>query len=327
MDQADESWRLMQTPLFTLKTKEQLTLYPLSCLHLGAAQCDYKFIKGWIEEIKADKEARWVYLGDGGECVTKLSKGDIYSQLLSPTEQIDALVDLLKPIRDKGTFLVRGNHGHRFFKEVGVEFDKVLAEALQLPFAGPAAWLAMDVGRVSYDCFFHHGKDSGVGLQTKITAAENFARFTDADALFTAHSHIAVDLPPAVLLYADRESGGVGSKLRRQFICGSAYDSRSGYATEKGYPPLLPSFLRVWFNPSEKEMDAEVVRTTGDYELTHEYVLHYKEKGGAVKEVGLGPAYGCPKCSSTRIQSRGSRRGLARFQCVTCGGWFSKGAS
>lgn len=313
----------MQTPLFKIKSDRDVTLYPLSCLHVGAFQFDYAFIKDWIEEIQKDKTARWVYLGDGGECVTRLSKGDIYSQLLSPTEQIDALVDLLKPIRDKGTFLVRGNHGHRFFKEVGVEFDKILAEALQLPFAGAAAWLCMDVGNVSYDCFFHHGKDSGVGLQTKINAAEGFTRFTDADALFTAHSHIAVDLPPAVLLYADRESGGVGSKLRQQYICGSAYDSRSGYATEKGYPPLLPSVIKVWFNDNWKEQRATIHRSTGDYELKHDYAMKYKETGGAVAE-NLAPEEGCVRCGSARIQSRGTRRGVSRFQCVNCGGWFSK---
>lgn len=98
----------------------RLRLYPLVCMHVGAPQCDVKFLRQHIQRIKDDPDARWVYMGDGGECVTKLSKGDVYGQLLSPQLQLEALIDLLDPIKDKGLFGIRGNHGHRVYKETGL---------------------------------------------------------------------------------------------------------------------------------------------------------------------------------------------------------------
>ena len=68
-----------------------------------------------------------------------------------------------------------------------------------------------------------------------------------ADALFTAHSHVAMELPPSTLKYLDNHAMKIKTKLRHQYICGSGYDSRTGYAQEKGYPPLLPQFICVQF--------------------------------------------------------------------------------
>ena len=76
-----------------------IRLYPLACFHIGAQQSDYKFITEHLQRIKNDKNAFWVYMGDGGECVTKQSKGDISSQLLNPQLQMEMLCDLLTPIR------------------------------------------------------------------------------------------------------------------------------------------------------------------------------------------------------------------------------------
>ena len=81
-----------------------LRLYPIACMHIGATQSDVVFIKDHIKRIQDDPAARWVYMGDGGECVTRLSKGDVFGQLLSPTQQQDMVCDLLAPIQKKGLF-------------------------------------------------------------------------------------------------------------------------------------------------------------------------------------------------------------------------------
>lgn len=261
-----------------------LRLYPLVCLHVGAAQCDMKFIQKQITKIQADPCGRWVYMGDGGECVTKLSKGDLYEQLLSPGGQMEVLCDLLSPIAKKGLFGIRGNHGNRIYKESGLQFDQQLMARLGLPYLGVSTGCNLVVNRSSYDLFFHHGIDSGSPLASKIAKAEKFGGFVNADALFTAHSHIAQDLTPAPLYEFDNVNRRVATKLRHQYICGCAYDSRSGYAEEKGYPPLLPAWLTVEFDGrireghAVKEQRCTVTRSPGNYTLEHDYVLDYLGK-------------------------------------------------
>ena len=129
---------------FNYNTKDlggtSLRLFPLACMHVGAAQCDMKFIKEQIARIKHNSAARWIYLGDGGECVTTMSKGDVYGQLLSPGKQQDLLVELLSPIKNKGLFGIIGNHGARIYKATGLDFDHTLCARLGIPFWALLLW-------------------------------------------------------------------------------------------------------------------------------------------------------------------------------------------
>lgn len=257
-----------------------IRLYPIVCMHVGAAQCDEDFIKGYIKRCSKDPNGRMIYMGDGGECVTKQSKGDVYAQTLSPQQQHDVVVEWLAPIAKEGKLLfgIRGNHGHRIYKETGLDFDANLCHRLGVPYLGVSTFANLQVNRSSYDLYFHHGSDSGTPLSTKISKHEKFGSFVDADALFTAHSHIAVDLPPLALQSADNYQCRISTKLRHGYICGSGYDSRSGYAEEKAYSPILPSYLIVEFDGSIVEgharyrQSSEVIRSDGKHELNKEHV-------------------------------------------------------
>ena len=261
------------------------TLYPLVCFHVGSYQCDMRFITQHLARIKDDPSAVWVYMGDGGECVTKLSKGDVYGQVLPPQQQMECLIDLLSPIAGKGWFGIQGNHGHRIYKETGLDFDQNLMTALRLPYLGTAAMANLVVGRSSYDLYFHHGIDSGTSIRAKVSKAEEFARFVDADAIFTAHSHVAMQIPLPPLLSADNVQQQVRTKMRTGYICGCAYDSRTGYAEDKGYPPLTPALLSVKFDGrvirgrAQLGQECVVYRSQCDYELTHEYAAEYLGRG------------------------------------------------
>ena len=268
---------MIDVPIFKLP---RLRLYPLVCMHVGAPQCDVKFLSAHIARIKDDPDARWVYLGDGGECATKHSKGDVYGQLLSPQGQMEMLCDLLDPIKKKALLGFRGNHGRRVYKETGLSFDKNLMARLSIPYMGVGGFVRFVVGRVAYTAYFHHGTDSGTSLKTKIAAAESFAGHIAADAIFTAHSHVAEDLTPAALQYVDEAHNDRGSfivrtRLRHQYICGTAYDSRTGYAEDKGYSPLMPAYLAVEFGHEARSQRCDKWRTTADYALRHDYLGKY----------------------------------------------------
>lgn len=259
----------------------KVTLYPLVCMHIGSPQCDIKFLREHIARVRKDPTARWVYMGDGGECVTKTSKGDIWEQLLSPQAQMEFLIDLLEPIADKALFGIRGNHGHRVYKETGLSFDHTLCSIIGMPYLGVAAFCNMLLRRSSYDLYCHHGSESGTSLNSKITKAEHFAKFIDADAILTAHSHIALGLTPAPLMQCDNNSRKVRTKLRHQYICGCAYDSRTGYAEDKAYSPLLPAYLSIEFDGriiEGKPQHAQkytIYRSDGSYKLEHDYIQKY----------------------------------------------------
>jgi hypothetical protein len=115
--------------------RKELTLYPLVCWHVGSKRSDEDSSRRRSADSRRPR-ARWIYLGDGGECNIKASKGDLYSQTMNPGEQLNYLKGLFRPILKKGLFAVNGNHGRRIYKETGMDFDEELALRLQVPYMG-----------------------------------------------------------------------------------------------------------------------------------------------------------------------------------------------
>jgi len=245
---------------------DQLTLYPLVCFHLGARQADEEFIKEHIERIAADENARWVYLGDGGECVTKASKGELYDQLCSPDEQIDRLVEILEPVRGKGLFGLSGNHDRRISKLSGLDWTKALCTKLSIPYLGIACFARIRVRErdrhlLSWDTFWHHGVSSSSLLSGKIRGAKKLEELVWADCIFSAHSHICMETPPEYVAYLPNSAREIAYREIRSFICGCAYDSRiPGYAEEKGYKPILPAHLAVTLTAARDHQRDKMVR-------------------------------------------------------------------
>ena len=242
-----------------------ISLYPIVCMHVGANQCDEDFIKEHVKRIAADPNGRYIYLGDGGECVTKASKGEIYCQRLSPDEQIDRVVALLDPIRGRGLFGVSGNHDRRIAKLSGLDWTNALCTKLGIPYLGISAFmhLILPVNNnitLAWDLFWHHGADSSAILGTKVNKAKKLEELVEADVVFSAHSHIALEVPPTYKAFIEKRSG-IKYREIRNFICGCAYDSRvPGYAEEKAYSPILPAYLGVTFSAKNKGSGNERTR-------------------------------------------------------------------
>jgi hypothetical protein len=215
-------------------------------------------------------------MGDGGECVTKFSKGSVFEQTLSPQAQQDYLRYLLEPIKEKGLFGIRGNHGNRIDKETGLGFDKTLLTSLGLPYLGISALVNLVVVRSSYDIYTHHGVDSAVSLQGKVNAAQKH-NFILADARITGHSHAAMDLQPMVYRVANNHERRIDTLQCAQIIAGAAYDSTvEGYAEEKAYGPMLPGRVVSTLSGelangyAVKRIVSKVVRSTGTYNTDKE---------------------------------------------------------
>lgn len=244
----------------------QVNLYPIVCWHIGAPQASLPFIKTHIKRIAEDPYARWVYMGDGGECVTKSSKGSIYEQTMNPQDQYNMLVELLDPIREKGLFGITGNHDRRIFKDSGMRFAETLMRELKIPYLGNCVFWKLHVRRSTYDIFMHHGIDSSSVIGGKVNKAKSFDQWVFADAIFTAHSHICLEIPPKLTAYLLPSGAEPDHMIQWQptyeYVCGCAYDSRvPGYAEEKGYQPITPAHLMVEFGGQYKRGVAQHSQT------------------------------------------------------------------
>lgn len=229
----------------------EIHLYPIVCWHIGAIQSSEKFIDEMLNRIKADPLARVIYMGDGGECVTRNSKGNIYKQLLSPGEQLRVLVDMLYPIREKILYGIKGNHGDRIDRESGLGWDENLAARVGFPYMGTSCLADVKLNRGSntylhFSLYTHHGaKSNAVTPQGKTAAAYRPVQFIQADLVLTAHTHACMEAPRKIFIRTSPRNRRIEFQESKILVCGSAYDSRIGYAEEAMYPPIIPEHLSV----------------------------------------------------------------------------------
>lgn len=226
---------------------DQISIYPLVCWHIGARQSSIKFIESMIDRVNDDPEAVAIYMGDGGECVTKTSKGNIYEQLMSPGAQLKECARLLKKIEPKKLkFGIRGNHGNRIDKDSGLGWDDMLCSMVGIPYLGVSAIGDVFLNGRAFSLYTHHGSAGAVTASGKMAAGHKAEQIVLADIALTAHTHAYGECwPKKIVGYTDSRAQRVRHLEMRSFVCGSAYDSRDGYAEEKQYPILTPGHIAV----------------------------------------------------------------------------------
>ena len=245
----------------------ELRIYPFVCWHRGVKESNLGFIKEMVQRVADDEDARWIMLGDLGDCVTRHSKGDLFSQTIPPQLQMEEVVDLLEPVKGKGLFGVEGNHGARIYRETGMTFDKTLCTLLGIPYAGISAFVDLRVYDTRYDVYVRHGLTSGATMGGKVKRAIDADSGILADAVLTAHSHIAGEIEPETMAYLPAQGNSVKWRTKRRYICGSSYDSRTGYAESKGYSPIIPAHVCVGFRGWERGT-AKVARGVKEQSFT-----------------------------------------------------------
>jgi hypothetical protein len=223
-------------------------LFPLGDWHWGSRQVFPRFIKQEIDTIAADPEARWCSMGDLIENAIVGSKSDVYLSTTNPEKQIEDVVALLKPIKDKGLFMIPGNHSARTMRVAGVDPDKVIADLLGLPYARYSIMasfrLAQSKGHRAV-CYFHHSRGGGSTPGGKVNAASKLRLIVpSADAVFCGHSHTTNREP---LTWFDAGDKGLIRRQGYNYIIGSALTWKESYAEEKGMRPAAVEQIMVRF--------------------------------------------------------------------------------
>jgi hypothetical protein len=219
-----------------------IRLYPLADFHYGSPQCDETLVKQVIKQIKDDPIGYWVGMADFMENAIIGSKSDVYTQVVPPREQLNHVYDLLSPIRDKGLFLIGGNHEQRTHRLVGMDPSELLAEKLDLPFRGFSCLAFLQTRSPKnprgFKCYFHHKGHK----RTNFNALRLIV--PDADAVFGAHVH---DTSREPVTWYDCSYDRIITRFGCNYRVGNALTWNDSYAEEKTHKPATPEFICVEF--------------------------------------------------------------------------------
>lgn len=99
--------------------QDVLRVYAIGDVHVGSPDFNEAAIRKKLQIIEEDPCAALVLCGDLGDYGLKNSKTNVYKATMSPREQQEYILELFRPVVDKISAAVPGNHEERITREIG----------------------------------------------------------------------------------------------------------------------------------------------------------------------------------------------------------------
>lgn len=187
----------------------------------------------------------------------KTSKSDTYEETMSIEEQQDAIVELLKPVKDRIICISQGNHEYRTSVTAGIDPLRYVVKALGIPYQyyAPNAYMLYvtfgknknDRSKNLYVIYGLHGCGTGGRrMGSTLNALEDMTKVCpNADLYIHSHTHVPVS-------YTDRyfeinRYRGKTEERHRTFYNTNSFLDYGGYAERYGFKPtdLTPHLITV----------------------------------------------------------------------------------
>ena len=97
--------------------RPDLTIIPISDVHLGAAEHMEKEWASFCENVLSDPGVRIILVGDLINNATRNSVSNVFEETMRPREQKKMMTQMLMPLRDRILASVSGNHERRSLKD------------------------------------------------------------------------------------------------------------------------------------------------------------------------------------------------------------------
>ncbi len=243
-----------------------------SDLHLGSKKCDYKAIQKRIERVKENSGVYAIILGDVLNNSTKTSVGDVYSEELTPMEQVKLAIRTFEPIKHKIIGVCSGNHERRSYKTDGVDLLYFMCAELGIAerYDYCSLLLFIRVGhstnhsrtgknarQVCYTLYMTHGDgQGGRTIGGKANGLQRRGQIVDADIIVTGHTHAPLSFRDCCYTI-DCSNSCVNTK-EQLFVNASATLDYEEYAELYGMKPSSKQSPVLILNGTKKEMSVSM---------------------------------------------------------------------
>jgi len=217
---------------------DRVQIMPIGDIHWGAKTCDEELFLNTIAEC-VRKNTYVIGMGDYLESSIVGSVGGPFGQKMTPEAQMEAMVDMLKPLADKGLLLglVDGNHEFRITKMTSINVTRMMAHLLGVPYLDHAAFFILRVGKQSYTVHATHGSSGARLPYSKIKAALDVFRYVDCDVVFYGHLH-SLDHLTTLYYKVNKRCKTVEEAKRHAILTGSFLRYSGSYAERMNLPPV-----------------------------------------------------------------------------------------
>lgn len=228
------------------KDLKELRIIPISDVHLGDKLTNYKLLKEVLETIKNTPNVYTILNGDLCNTALKNSKSDVYADEMSPMEQIDYLIELLEPIKDKILVIGTGNHEDRITKETNIDVIRLVAKQLGIEDRYTNGWWYLflrfgekDQGRKAPMCYqitgYHGSGGGGRKAGGKINKLQEMSNVVIADLYIQGHHHQQIATKSSVFI-PDYANNSLNRK-DMHFLMTNSFLDYGGYGEKAGFTP------------------------------------------------------------------------------------------
>jgi len=257
-------------------------IVPLGDSHIGNSGCDMKALKDMVDWIKSKDDVAWVGMGDYIDAInysdprfdpkTISSKYMIEGNMDKIIQmQINDLVDLLEPIKDKCIGLLRGNHEETIRKHYHYDVLYEMAKDLELPrniLLYDTAIIRLrykrknSMGKSShcFDILCAHGNVGGRSYGYKANRVQDLHKYFLADIYLLAHSHIK-QAQLSNLIYFNTK----GTMCKKKIVDAytgcflQAYKAGQTCYAEKGlFPPTDIGVIKIQIQPEHGDIHVSI---------------------------------------------------------------------
>ena len=236
-------------------------VYTLADLHIGDAHCNESEVLARVKAVADDPYGLCILNGDLMNTALRNSVSDVYGEVLSPMQQINYLVNLLRPIAGKIIGATAGNHENRVYRSDGIDVMRLVCRELGIEekYAPEGVLVFLRFGtkanpqhlkegrnpRQWYTIYATHGSGGGRKEGAKAIRLADMASIVDADLYLHSHTHLPMVMKQN---YFRTDSSNCQAKIvSRLFVNTGAALEYGGYGQAQEFKPasMETAFVRL----------------------------------------------------------------------------------
>ena len=244
---------------------EHIDIHLLGDWHIGDPLCDLVSVAEKLDEIRDNPNAYCILGGDLCDMALRDSIGDVHGARLSPMGQVERVVSLIKPVREKVLCMVRGNHENRVYKSTGIDPLAFAASELGLSerYSDTSALMFVQFGHdikhgglMQYTVYVTHGAGSGRKEGGKLQRLADLQNIIDCDIYCHNHTHLPAVIPTCSYRvdYTHRKA----VLHEHLFVNGGAKLNYGGYADAGGFKPASKRHPVIHLTSLKKSFTATI---------------------------------------------------------------------
>lgn len=246
------------------KNIDKLIIIPISDVHIGDKTANLKAFKEALERIKNEPNTYTILNGDLCNIALKNSKSDVYSDELTPMEQVLRILNFLEPIKDKILVMSNGNHEDRITKDTSIDVLYLVAKQLHLEqIYSPSWWyLYLSFGHnaakgdkrpMLYTLTGYHGSGSAQTTGAKANKVKKMSQVVLADCYIMSHVHEPITTK-GVIFAPDYQHKTIVKKEMYYCISNAFVEYQNSYAEKMGLIPSNNGISEIELDGTKKQI-------------------------------------------------------------------------